>query len=160
MGFALLLATAGGLSVANVYYAQPLLAQIGDALHVGAGSLGLTTAVTQLGYLLGLILLVPLGDLLDPRKLISWLALAAVIGLTAAGLADGPAAFFTACAVVGVASAVVQVIVAYAAVLSPPERRGRVLGIVTSGVVLGILLVGAASAALALVIWGYGLVHG
>ena len=140
MGFALLLAVAGGLSVANVYYAQPLLAPIGDALHVSAGSLGLTTAVTQSGYLLGLILLVPLGDLVDPRKLISWLAFAAGIGLTAAGLADGPVTFFAACAVVGVASAVVQVIVAYAAVLSPPERRGRVLGVVTSGVVLGILL--------------------
>ncbi|ACU75070.1 major facilitator superfamily MFS_1 [Catenulispora acidiphila DSM 44928] len=140
MGFALLLATAGGLSVANVYYAQPLLEQIGGALHVSAGSLGLTTGVTQLGYLVGLILLVPLGDLVDQRRLISWLTLVAGVGLAGAGFADGPVEFFAACAVVGLASAVVQVIVAYGAVLSPVEQRGRVIGVVTSGVVLGILL--------------------
>ncbi|MEZ0111998.1 putative MFS family arabinose efflux permease [Catenulispora sp. EB89] len=149
MGFALLLATAAGLSVANIYYAQPLLDQIGAALHVSAGNLGLTTAITQLGYLLGLILLVPLGDLVDPRRLISWMTLTAGAGLTAAGLAGGPAAFFAACAVVGVASTVVQVITAYAAAQSAPDQRGRVIGVVTSGVVLGILLARTVSGAVA-----------
>lgn len=61
-GFEILLAASAGLSVANVYYAQPLLAQIGAALHVGTGELGLATTGTQVGYLLGLVLIVPLGD--------------------------------------------------------------------------------------------------
>lgn len=144
-----LLAVAGGLTVANVYYVQPLLDQVGASLHVPAGDLGLTTTVTQLGYLLGLILVVPLGDLLDRRLLIVAQTAAAAAGLLAVGLSPNGAVFFASLAVVGLASSVVQVIVAYAAVLGPAESRGRVVGVVTGGVVIGILLARTVSGSIA-----------
>lgn len=144
-GLALLLATVCGVSVANVYYAQPLLGRMGTDLHITAGSLGLVTTVTQLGYLLGLVLIVPLGDLVNRRTLIVTQALVAATGLVTAGLAQDATVFFVAIAVVGLVSVVVQVIVAYAAMLSTPEQRGRVVGLVTSGVVIGILLARTAS---------------
>jgi predicted MFS family arabinose efflux permease len=151
-GFAALLSVAGGLAVANVYYTQPLLDRIGAGLHVRAADLGLTTAVTQLGYLLGLVLIVPLGDRVDRRLLIVAQTLAAAGSLVAAGLSTSAAAFFAACAAVGVASSVVQVIVAYAAALSPAGRRGRVVGVVTSGIVVGILLARTVSGTIAMLL--------
>jgi len=137
---ALLLAIACGVSVANVYYAQPLLERVGGDLGIRPAELGLVTTVTQAGYLLGLVLIVPLGDLVNRRGLIVVQSLVAGAGLLAVALAPDEAVFFVASAIVGLASVVVQVIVAYAAVLSTPAQRGRVVGVVTSGVVIGILL--------------------
>lgn len=114
----MLLAVACGVSVANVYYAQPLLGRIGAGLHVGAAQLGLVTTVTQAGYLLGLILIVPLGDLTDRRRLIVTQAVVAAAALITAGFATDTAVFFAASAVVGLVCVVVQVIVAYAAASS------------------------------------------
>ena len=145
----MLLAVACGVSVANVYYAQPLLGRIGAGLHLGPAQLGLVTTVTQAGYLLGLILIVPLGDLASRRRLIVIQGLVAAAGLVAAGLATDMAVFFAASAVVGLACVVVQVIVAYAAALTPAGRRGAVVGSVTSGVVVGILLARTASGLIA-----------
>jgi MFS transporter len=119
-----LMAVAAGVSVANVYYAQPLLERIGVGLAVRPGALGLLTTVTQVGYLLGLVLIVPLGDLLSRRRMIVGQALVACAGLVAAGLARDAVIFFAACVVVGLASVIVQVIVAYAAALSDPGQRG------------------------------------
>src|SRR5579871_5134135 len=136
----ILLAVACGVSVANVYYAQPLLGRIAAGLHVGVAQLGLVTTVTQAGYLLGLILLVPLGDLVDRRRLIVTQGLLASAGLLTAGFATDMAVLLAASAVVGLFCVVVQVIVAYAAATSDPDRRGAVVGFVTSGVVIGILL--------------------
>ncbi|HEU5353141.1 MAG TPA: MFS transporter [Actinocrinis sp.] len=150
--FAALLSAGGGLAVANVYYAQPLLHQIGAGLHMRVQDLGLATAVTQLGYLLGLALIVPLGDLIDRRLLIVGQALLAACGLVAAGLSTSAAGFLAAGAVVGLACSVVQVIVAYAAALSPAERRGRTVGVVTGGVVTGILLARTVSGSIALLL--------
>jgi predicted MFS family arabinose efflux permease len=135
----MLLAVACGVSVANVYYAQPLLDRIGAGLHVGAAQLGLVTTVTQAGYLLGLVLIVPLGDLVDRRRLIVAQGLVASAGLATAGFARDMVVFFAASAIVGLVCVVVQVIVAYAAATSRPDRRGAVVGFVTSGVVIGIL---------------------
>lgn len=140
-----LMAVAAGVSVANVYYAQPLLERIGASLAVRAGALGLVTTVTQAGYLLGLVLIVPLGDLLSRRRMIVGQALVACAGLVTAGLARGAVVFFAACVVVGLASVIVQVIVAYAAALSDPGQRGSTVGMVTSGVVAGIVLARTAS---------------
>jgi predicted MFS family arabinose efflux permease len=137
------------VSVANVYYAQPLLGRIAAGLHVGAAQLGLVTTVTQAGYLLGLILIVPLGDLVDRRRLIVAQGLLASAGLVTAGFAADMVIFFAASAVVGLVSVVVQVIVAYAAASSGPGRRGAVVGFVTSGVVIGILLARPASGLIA-----------
>jgi predicted MFS family arabinose efflux permease len=144
-GLRVLLATVCGVSVANVYYAQPLLDQIGADLNVRAGGLGLVTGATQFGYLLGLVLIVPLGDLVSRRLLITAHALAAAAGLVAVGLSGDAVVFFAASAFVGMACVVVQVVVAYAAALSAPGQRGAVVGTVTSGVVAGILLARTAS---------------
>ncbi|WP_019925250.1 MFS transporter [Nocardia sp. BMG111209] len=137
---AVVLAVACGLAVADVYYAQPLVASIGADLAIGRGALGLITATTQGGYLLGLALIVPLGDLVDRRRLIVGLMVTAACGLGAVVAAPGALWLFAANALVGAASAVVQVIVAYAAASSAPQHRGRVVGTVTGGVVTGILL--------------------
>jgi predicted MFS family arabinose efflux permease len=146
---AVLLAVACGVSVANVYYAQPLLDRIGADLSIRSADLGLVTTVTQAGYLLGLILIVPLGDLVNRRALIITQSLVAAAGLIAVALAPQALVFFVASAIVGLVSVVVQVIVAYAAVLSAPAQRGRVVGVVTSGVVIGILLARSVSGLIA-----------
>jgi predicted MFS family arabinose efflux permease len=148
-GLAVLLAVACGVAVANVYYAQPLLDQIGRDLGVGPAGLGLVTTVTQGGYLLGLILIVPLGDLMNRRVLIVAQCGFAAAALVAVAVSPQPLMFFVASGIVGLASVVVQVVIAYAAVLSSPETRGRVVGIVTSGVVIGILLARTVSGLLA-----------
>ena len=148
-GLAVLLAVACGVAVANVYYAQPLLDQIGRDLGVGPAGLGLVTTVTQGGYLLGLILIVPLGDLMNPRVLIVAQCGFAAVALVAVAMSLQPLVFFVASGIVGLASVVVQVLIAYAAVSSSPETRGRIVGIVTSGVVIGILLARTVSGLLA-----------
>jgi predicted MFS family arabinose efflux permease len=135
----LLLAVVCGVAVASVYAGQPLLGPMGHDLGVPRDSVGWFVAVGQLGYLAGLVLLVPLGDMVDRRRLI-----AAHLGLVAVGLAVTAAApvawvAFGGLAVAGVFAVVVQTTVAYAASISPPGERGRNLGVVTSGVVVGIL---------------------
>lgn len=134
-----LLAVVCGVSVAAVYAGQPVLGSMGRDLGVPADSVGWFVAVAQLGYLAGLVVLVPLGDMLDRKRLI-----AAHLALVAAGMAvtaAAPAAWvaFAGLAVAGVSAVVVQITVAYAASISPRAERGRNLGVVTSGVALGIL---------------------
>ncbi|GHE84165.1 MFS transporter [Amycolatopsis deserti] len=138
-GTRLLLAVVCGVAVAGVYAGQPVLGPMGRDLGLPRDSVGWLVAAGQLGYLAGLVLLVPLGDLLDRRRLI-----AAHLGLVAAGLAitaAAPAAWvaFGGLALAGAFAVVVQTTVAYAASISPPGERGRNLGVVTSGVVVGIL---------------------
>ncbi|GAB3495709.1 MFS transporter [Amycolatopsis cihanbeyliensis] len=138
-GARLLLAVVCGVAVASVYAGQPVLGPMGHDLGVARDAVGWFVAVGQLGYLAGLVLLVPLGDMFDRGRLI-----AAHLGLVAAGLAvtaAAPAAWvaFSGLAVAGVFAVVVQTAVAYAASISPPGQRGRNLGVVTSGVVVGIL---------------------
>ncbi|MGW4802008.1 MFS transporter [Nonomuraea sp. NPDC004297] len=121
----LLLAVVCGVAVASVYAGQPVLGPMGRDLGVPAGSFGLLVAAGQLGYLAGLVLLVPLGDLLDRRRLI-----AAHLALVAAGTAvtaAAPAAWaaFAGLAAAGVFAVVVQIAVAYAAAISAPAERGR-----------------------------------
>lgn len=135
----LLLAVVCGVAVAGVYAGQPVLGPMGRDLGVPVDSVGWFVASGQLGYLAGLVLLVPLGDLLDRRRLI-----AAHLILVAAGLAITAAspvawAAFSGLAAAGLFAVVVQTTVAYTASISPPAERGRNLGIVTSGVVIGIL---------------------
>jgi len=96
--------------------------------------------VTQIGYALGLFFIVPLGDLFDRRKLIAVQAVLSAVALSAVGIAPSAAMLLTGLAVVGLLAVVVQVLVAYAADLAVPSERGRAVGTVTSGVILGILL--------------------
>ncbi|MEU6716816.1 MFS transporter [Nonomuraea sp. NPDC046802] len=135
----LLLAVVCGVSVASVYAGQPVLGPMGGDLGVPVDSLGWFVATGQLGYLAGLVLLVPLGDVLDRRRLIA--AHLALVATGTAITAAAPVAWaaFSGLAAAGVFAVVVQTTVAYTASISPSAELGRNLGIVTSGVVIGIL---------------------
>ncbi|GAB1333559.1 MFS transporter [Streptomyces sp. E-15] len=135
-----LFAVACGSAVADVYFAQPLLVTLGERFALGPGLLGAIVAVTQLGYAAGLLLLVPLGDLVDRRTLIPCQLGLLAAALLAVGLAPGAGALLAALAAVGVLAVVAQTMVAAAAHLTAPAHRGRVVGSVTSGVITGILL--------------------
>ncbi|GAA1580780.1 MFS transporter [Actinomadura kijaniata] len=150
----LLLAVVCGVAVASIYAAQPVLEPMGRDLGVSAELTGWIVATGQFGYLAGLVLLVPLGDVVDRRRLI-----AAHLALTAAGMtltASASAAWmaFAGLAAAGVFAVVVQTTVAYAASVSPPAERGRNIGVVTSGVVVGILGARIVTGTLAEV-WGW-----
>jgi predicted MFS family arabinose efflux permease len=136
----IILAVACGLTVANLYYAQPLLGPIADTFGVSEGTSALVVTVTQLGYALGLALLLPLGDLLENRKLASRMLLLTALAL--AGLAFAPSfgTFVALAALVGVTSVVAQILVPLAAHFAPPGQAGSFVGRVMSGLLLGILL--------------------
>lgn len=151
---ALLLAFVSGAAVANVYYAQPLLDNLGVELHMSTAQLGWVTTATQGGYLLGLILVVPLGDRFDRRRVILVQLAVTALGLLGAAVAPSAWTFLACSTAFGAASTVVQVITAFAAATSPPDRRGRAVGIVTTGVVLGILLARTVSGSIA-GLWGW-----
>jgi predicted MFS family arabinose efflux permease len=148
-GVILLLAFTCGLSVANVYFAHPLLDIIARDFRIAGSDAGVVVTVTQAGYALGLIFLVPLGDLIDQRRLIVGQATLSSLALVIAASANSVTVFLVAVAVVGLLAVVVQVVVAFAATLAAPEERGRVVGTVTSGVVIGILLARTVSGAMA-----------
>lgn len=145
----LFLALAAGVAVANVYFAQPLVVTMGTDLGIPPGRVGLFVTITQIGYGLGLFFLVPLGDLVDRRRLIrlQFLLLAAALLIT--GVAHNAAFLLIGLAAVGLLAVVVQSLVAYAASLSRPAEVGRVVGAVTSGIVIGILLARTVSGLLA-----------
>jgi predicted MFS family arabinose efflux permease len=126
--------------VANLYYAQPLLAAIARDLHASTGAAGLVVTLTQVGYALALALVVPLGDILERRTLVVGVLLLSVVALIAAALAPTVTVLALLGIGIGVTSVVAQVLVPFAADLAPPERRGSVVGTVMSGLLIGILL--------------------
>lgn len=128
------------LAVANVYFAQPLLASMAESLGVASGLIGVVVTATQVGYALGLLFIVPLGDRVDRKRLVFAQLVLSAIALAAVGAAQHWLALLGAMIVMGLLAVVVQVLVAYAAALSSPSQRGQTVGAVTSGVVLGILL--------------------
>ena len=136
----LLFALASGLAVANAYFAHPLLDVMADDLGLSRAMSGLIVAATQLGYGLGLVLLVPLGDLLDRRRLIVGQFLLSALALVAVAFSTSAAMLLAAMAAVGLMAVVTQALVAHAAGLARPAERGHVVGVVTGGIVLGILL--------------------
>lgn len=136
----LLFAVACGLSVANIYYAQPLLDAMARDFAISPASIGIVVTVTQIGYALGLLFIVPLGDLLDRRRLIVMQAAASAVALLVVGFAPTGVVLLAGMVAVGLLAVAVQVLVAFAASLAAPAERGRIVGTVTSGVVLGILL--------------------
>ncbi|MBR7832800.1 MFS transporter [Actinospica durhamensis] len=135
----LLLAAAVGSSAASLYYAQPLLASIRHDLSLGSAAAGLTVTVTQLGYALGLMLAVPLGDLLERRRLVMVMCCVNAAALALCGASPDAAVFFVSSALIGVFAATAQILVAFSANLAAPQERGRVVGTVMSGLLLGIL---------------------
>lgn len=137
------------LAVANVYYAQPLLDSMARNLEVAPGLIGMVVTATQIGYAVGLVFIVPLGDLLDRKRLVLGQMLVSVAALVLVGVAQHWLALLSAMVLVGLMAVVVQVVVAYAATLATPCQRGQVVGTVTSGIVLGILLARFASGVIA-----------
>jgi predicted MFS family arabinose efflux permease len=139
-GLALLFAIAGGAAVANLYYAQPLLDEIGRSLHARAGSVGLLVTVTQLGYASGVFLVVPLGDTVNRRKLIPAIMACSAVALVAAALAPTFVTLLIALAAVGLTSVTGQLLTPLAGDLANDGQRGRVVGTVVSGLLTGILV--------------------
>jgi predicted MFS family arabinose efflux permease len=135
----LLLATSCGLIVANLYYTQPLVGPISKSLGISAGTSGLIVTVTQLGYVLGLIFLVPLSDLVKNRRLVLLTLAVAIFALLIATFTHLPAMFFLAALLLGVGSASAQILVPYAAHLSTEGEQGRMVGNVMCGLLLGIM---------------------
>ena len=135
----LLLAFTCGATVANLYYAQPLLHTIAHAFSVSNSSAGLLVTVTQAGYVVGLALLVPLGDLLERRRLIAAMLLVAAVGLGLAAASPSFAVFALALAVLGMTAVLAQIIVAMSSSLAAEHERGSVVGTVMSGLLIGIL---------------------
>lgn len=133
-------AVACGVIVANLYYAQPLIALIAPELHLRPGIAGLIVTLTQLGYAGGLLFVVPLADRVENRKLI--LATIGIVAVALAALAAAPSAeaFLAASVAVGFCSAGVQVVIPFAASLAREETRGRTIGNVMSGLLAGIML--------------------
>ncbi|GKQ51483.1 MFS transporter [Bradyrhizobium sp. Ce-3] len=144
-----LLALSCGLIAANIYYAQPLAGPIAAELGLRPESAGLIVTMTQIGYGVGLLLVVPLGDLIENRRLISSVIAVAAVALVAAALSTHPLPFLVAALSVGFASVAVQILVPYAGHLAPERIRGRVVGNVTSGLMLGIMLARPASSFIA-----------
>jgi predicted MFS family arabinose efflux permease len=137
------------LAVANVYFAQPLLDSMAQSLGVASSMIGVVVTATQVGYALGLLFIVPLGDLVNRKRLILTQVLLSAAALAAVGAAQQWLALLGAMIAVGLLAVVVQILVAYAAVLATPSQRGQAVGTVTSGIVLGILLARFASGLIA-----------
>jgi predicted MFS family arabinose efflux permease len=142
-------AIACGAMVANLYYAQPLIALIAPALHLGEGLGGWIVTLTQLGYAAGLLLIVSLADRVENRRLILISVLCTAVALVALALAPSAALFLAASVLVGFFAAGAQVIVPFAASLAPEERRGRTIGNVMSGLLAGIMLARPAAGVIA-----------
>jgi len=134
------MAIATGVAVANIYYAQPLLDTLARSFDVPTHTAGFIVTVTQLGYAAGLMFLVPLGDLMERRRLVVTVSLCTSVALVAAALAPSVALFAAASLAIGVTAVVAQILVPFAAHLAPDHLRGRVVGRVMSGLLLGILL--------------------
>jgi predicted MFS family arabinose efflux permease len=140
-----LLAAACGMTVANLYYAQPLLPSLRDVFHLSEATAGLLITLTQVGYVIGMLFLVPLGDRLEKRSLITTLLTVTTVALVAAGLATGFPMLLAASLISGTTSVVAQILVPFAASLAPDHTRGRIVGRVMSGLLTGILLSRAVS---------------
>jgi MFS family permease len=136
----LLLATATGAIAANVYYAQPLLEAIARSVGTSAGAAGRIVTVTQLGFALGLLFVLPLADIVERRSLLTVLLLLDAAALAAVGLAPGPAIALVAFATLGLANVAAQVLVPAAAHLADDTQRGRTVASVISGLLAGMLL--------------------
>ena len=145
----LLLATATGLAVASIYYVQPLLGLLSAQFGVGSAAIGLLPTLTQLGYGAAILLLSPLGDRYDRRRIIVVKAAALVVALAFTAAAPGFAVLCVASVAIGLAATLAQDLVPAAATLAPEAQRGKRVGQVMTGLLLGILLSRVASGSLA-----------
>ncbi|WP_440119646.1 MFS transporter [Paenibacillus sp. QZ-Y1] len=135
-----LLAAACGLIVANLYYAQTVLGPISDTTGLSSAAAGLIVTLTQIGYVIGLLFIVPLSDIIENKRLVTLFLIVLVIALIAAAFSPNAILFLTASLLIGIGSVVAQILVPYATYLTSEEQRGRVVGNVMSGLLLGIML--------------------
>lgn len=148
-GMTFLLAAACGLIAANLYYAQPLVGPISTSLGLSPGAAGLIVTLTQIGYGIGLLLIVPLGDLFENRKLILSVMVLGTLAVVGAGIASTPLPFLASAFFIGLGSVAIQIIVPYAAHMAPEAHRGQAVGNVMSGLMVGIMLARPASSFIA-----------
>ncbi|MEN1833064.1 MFS transporter [Pseudomonas lijiangensis] len=139
-GLVMLFAFCCGAIVANIYYAQPIIELIAPDIGLSSTMASLIVSLTQVGYALGLFFLVPLGDLLENRRLMLVTTGVAILSLLGAAFAEQPNLFLVVSLLVGFSSVSVQMLIPLAAHLAPEETRGRVVGSIMGGLLLGILL--------------------
>ena len=145
-----LFACASGFSVANVYYAQPLLGALADDFGIARAAIGGVVTATQAGSVLALLLLIPLGDLLPRRRLMLWQMLALVVALLATASASSAGWLMASMLAVGLlGTAMTQGLISYAAAAADPSQRGAVVGAAQGGVVSGLLLARVVAGAVA-----------
>ncbi len=135
-----LLTVSAATVAAGSYFTQPAASMIGHDLHLSPLFAGLLVTASQIGYVLGLLFLMPLGDLVENRILLSAVLACSVASLLVAATAQNGIVFVAACIGVGMSSIAVQILVMQAAFMTVPEHRGRVAGTVTSGLLAGILV--------------------
>lgn len=135
-----LMSVATGLAVASNYYAQPLLDTIARAFSLSPNQAGFIVTAAQLGYAAGLLLLVPLGDMFERRALIVLMTLLAAGGMLITASSASLGMMILGTALTGLFSVVAQILVPLAATLATPDKRGKVVGTIMSGLLLGILL--------------------
>ncbi|WP_233268443.1 MFS transporter [Pantoea sp. BAV 3049] len=136
----LMLATGAGFSVASLYYSQPMLGILVNELHAAVTTVGLVPTLTQIGYALGILLLAPLGDRHDRRQIISLKGVILTLALLLSAFSGGIGMLLTASLAVGIAATMAQDIVPASAMLAPAAQRGKTVGTVMTGLLLGILL--------------------
>ncbi|MGO4498246.1 MFS transporter [Paenibacillus sp. 2RAB27] len=136
----LVLAAACGVIVANLYYAQPLVGVISSSIGLSANSSGLIVTLAQIGYVVGLLFIVPMGDIVENRRLVVASLLLTGVALAVTAVSKQAAPFLAASFVIGVGSVAAQVLVPFASYLASDSSRGRVVGNVMSGLLLGIML--------------------
>jgi predicted MFS family arabinose efflux permease len=135
-----LLAGIAGLGVASLYYSQPMLAVMAEGVGASAGAIGAVPMLTQLGYALGILLLAPLGDRIDRRKIILVKAAVLAGALAVSAVAPTITVLLAASLVIGLMATLAQDVVSGAASMAPEGSRGKVVGAVMTGLLLGILL--------------------
>ncbi|MGI4945026.1 MAG: MFS transporter, partial [Janthinobacterium lividum] len=148
-GTVVVYALACGVMVGNLYICQPLLDEMARSFRVPEPVAGLVSVAAQIGYALGILLLVPLADIAQPRRLLRWLILATTAGLLVAAVAPAITVLIAASLVFAAATVVPQILVPLAISLVPADRRGRVIASLQTGFVLGILLSRTVSGAVA-----------
>jgi predicted MFS family arabinose efflux permease len=143
------LGMASGASVATIYYNQPLLLEMSRTFHASSGRVGTVAVATQIGYAAGILLFVPMGDVMERRGLIVKLFAAVTVALVAAGLAPSLWTLVAASVAIGMTASVTHILVPIAPELAPPTESGLAIGTVMTGLLLGILLGRAASGGVA-----------
>jgi len=148
-GLLILMAAMCGLLVGSLYFSQPLTLDIARELGLGPSTAGFIVTLTQLGYCAGLLLLTPLGDKVENKRLVLCTMASSSLALLAAAFAPDGAGFLAVSFVLGLTACAVQMLVPLAVHMAEPQRRGRVLGVMTGGLLLGILLSRPVSSTLA-----------